>query len=596
MATHLNPDHFPGARSAAASTSFRLTEDELTRVILDRQTKNFSPSLGSTSWNPLFRGNTQLFTDETEQIDKRRRLSPQELTFRGTDSGGEPLFSLPNQGLADSIHAVHHRRNSTGGGNSPQVTFPFLSRNDRQPSNRISSNTVAPLPVGSSTDGILPKKAIDQTDLETPKENPSNTNTNQPKETEKKRSYAMAGRFAMGKPTFQAKRNVPATLYSSAPRAMFFEISELEDVPSNVIMAAVNLQIGSELQGADFRYSAGKRSHVEVVFFREENLETWTSKSIKIINKEILGIKALKEDRQYLTVTISGIPLLDAEDITSQLKDAFGELGKIAVIKPKVWEGTNLVSKTWTVTFDCTDLENRDELTSKLPRMLEIQREKAYVTWKAAPKFCLFCKQPGHFKAACQDLKEARSSLLKMKNLTPSSTAKSQEPKGKDPAETDEKKVSEEEKGKKKRKKPRKKSEKQKEKDRLWREKKTAEWNEKKRLEAVKEGADDQLEELDPSNIQPQMDLEDPQVNSNSTEGEQSGTTQDDQAPMEEDMREQENEEEWKTVEERRKKNKLVAKTPVSATKKRVPYTKPSESTRSKTAAAKNSYEALTSQ
>jgi hypothetical protein len=69
------------------------------------------------------------------------------------------------------------------------------------------------------------------------------------------------------------------------------------------------------------------------------------------------------------------------------------------------------------------DLLDSSELMNKLPRNININRNKVYVTWKAAPHFCTFCKMSRHKKPACKNFVNAN---LVPRNNKPSKEISSQ--------------------------------------------------------------------------------------------------------------------------------------------------------------------------
>jgi hypothetical protein len=170
------------------------------------------------------------------------------------------------------------------------------------------------------------------------------------------------------------------------------------------------------------KYSSGKRSHLELVFFSQEATDNWADRNIAIVGKNFRGHKALSNNKTFLTVALSGVPLGSRKENTNQIKTTFDKFGKVVVIKPKLWEGTMICSDKWSVTFDTTDLLDVTSLTSSLPRTTNINGDKVYVTWKSAPSYCTFCKKNGHKRSECRDLQNANG-LLPKKTTEPSPDA-----------------------------------------------------------------------------------------------------------------------------------------------------------------------------
>jgi hypothetical protein len=179
------------------------------------------------------------------------------------------------------------------------------------------------------------------------------------------------------------------------------------------------------------KYTSGKRTHLELVFFNQEATDTWTNKPITIVGKDFRGMKALSSNKSFLSIALSGIPLGSRKENTEQIKDLFSKFGKVVVIKPKLWEGTSICSDKWAVTFDTSDLQDISTLTNSLPRTISIGQDKVFVTWRMAPAYCTFCKKNGHRRSDCNELLNANT-LLDQQPQSPTAPSHTTTHKGKE--------------------------------------------------------------------------------------------------------------------------------------------------------------------
>ena len=169
--------------------------------------------------------------------------------------------------------------------------------------------------------------------------------------------------------------------------AVIFNIEELQKVPDNQLLSLFNLQIGKVMNGAKLKYANGKRTHLEAALVSEEAVQTWINKKLTILGMDLQAVRATNSKRSFLSIFLSGVTLGERGEISKKIKELFEGVGEIAAIKPKVWEGTNCCSENWSVTFDTTDLDNEEDFKKAIPRVLDMDGDKVYVTWKAAPQF-----------------------------------------------------------------------------------------------------------------------------------------------------------------------------------------------------------------
>ena len=350
-----------------------------------------------------------------ENVKKRTFSTPN----RGKNDGDSPLFSLPSQNLDASIHAPY---NNIGSfqipifGNMPSTYFPY------SPS-PMGFPYYNPLLAQAPNEGK--EKAADSEPQEKLAQEAETGNSQQGKEkkntgtaTKKKQSnntYAGMAKYALGKPTYSVDEPTSSVYQSASQNALIYNIAELAQVPANQIISSVNLQMGKAIYGAKIKFTNNKRSHLELAFFSSEAMETWAKKDITLIGKNFTPIKAHNGKKSFFSITLSGVPLCDKTETTNVILRTFEKIGKVASIKPKLWEGTSICSDNWLVTFDVTEQDALAALTGQIPRLVTINGDRVYVTWKEAPKFCTFCRKSGHKRADCNDLKNANKSVKDIK-------------------------------------------------------------------------------------------------------------------------------------------------------------------------------------
>src|SRR5438132_8923762 len=215
-------------------------------------------------------------------------------------------------------------------------------------------------------------------------------------------------KYTLGKPTFNMDEPSHSIYQSATPHALIYDISLLDQVPTNQLASSINLQIGKAVRGVKVKYTNNKRFHLELAFFTKEATDTWEKKPITLIRKDLLPIRAFNGNKSFFSISLSGVPLCDTQEVTSQLQKIFGKVGKIATIKPKLWEGTSFTFDNWLITFDTTEIKDISMLSANIPRLVSISGDRVYVTWREAPKFCTFCRKSGHKRPDCNDLKNVK--------------------------------------------------------------------------------------------------------------------------------------------------------------------------------------------
>ncbi|CAG8696707.1 5585_t:CDS:1, partial [Ambispora gerdemannii] len=238
----------------------------------------------------------------------------------------------------------------------------------------------------------------------------SPTNPKEKLSRKKPSSYANAARYALGKPTYNIAKDSGIFLQTDSDFPLIYDISQLQLIPDNQLISSSHLQFGADAFGAKLKYIHGKRTYLEVAFASEESQLKWEDKILVIAGKNLKAQRAFSNQKTFFSITLSGVPLSQSDEITSTIKETFDKIGKVAVIKPKLWEGTSLCSDKWSVTFDTTSQEDQLTFCTKIPRSIKIKSSNVFVTWKAAPPFCTFCGKSGHKRSDCKDLRNANIS------------------------------------------------------------------------------------------------------------------------------------------------------------------------------------------
>src|SRR5947209_13442190 len=112
------------------------------------------------------------------------------------------------------------------------------------------------------------------------------------------------------------------------------------------------------------------RSHLELVFSSQKALDSWKNKPITVIGRNLIGREPNSAKRSFLSLSLSGMPLGDKQKTSEAVKAVFDKYGKVASIKPKLWEGTTIVSDKWMVTLDTTEVTDLVTFTNGLPRSI----------------------------------------------------------------------------------------------------------------------------------------------------------------------------------------------------------------------------------
>ena len=69
-----------------------------------------------------------------------------------------------------------------------------------------------------------------------------------------------------------------------------------------------------------------------------------------------------------------------------------------------VYEDTPVCTDQWIILYETTE---DPELEQKIPRHMSVWGQKVTTEWRAAPRLCFYCDQPGHLKRDCSQFKEA---------------------------------------------------------------------------------------------------------------------------------------------------------------------------------------------
>jgi hypothetical protein len=215
-------------------------------------------------------------------------------------------------------------------------------------------------------------------------------------------------KYSLGKPTYNSDEPSDSIFQSAAQNSLIYDISQFSHIQTNQIVSSIYMQLGKALYGVKPKFSNNKRSHIELAFLSKEGCDVWAEKEITIIGKNLTPTRSHNGKKSFLSITLSGVPLCDQMEMSDKIYETFEKYGKIATIKPKLWEGTTLCSDNWLLTFDVTGHKDVSSLTNNLPRLISINGDRVYVTWKEAPRFCTFCRKSGHKRPECLDLKNAK--------------------------------------------------------------------------------------------------------------------------------------------------------------------------------------------
>ena len=161
---------------------------------------------------------------------------------------------------------------------------------------------------------------------------------------------------------------------------------------------------GSDILAAKPHIHRGVRTHLELVFVSKEKLKLYATRGVEIFNKVYYGYIPTDARRSFLSVKIRNVPLGNKEEISREIQAAFGDVGKIASIRPLLIEGTPYLTDQWIVSFETTD---DSDLEKRIHRFYILLDNKVTTEWRSAPKICYFCDKEGHIKKDCDQFKEA---------------------------------------------------------------------------------------------------------------------------------------------------------------------------------------------
>src|SRR5690348_8672245 len=119
-------------------------------------------------------------------------------------------------------------------------------------------------------------------------------------------------------------------------------------------MISLYESVKQDVIAAKQHFKKGNRTHIEIIFSNKNTLSHHAAKGINIFNKSYFGYIPTDSHKSFLPVKLRNVPLGGKEEITTLIKDAFQDFGKIASIKPLVIERTLYLTDQWIVIFDTT--------------------------------------------------------------------------------------------------------------------------------------------------------------------------------------------------------------------------------------------------
>jgi hypothetical protein len=411
---HLDQQHVTGSPTTSRETPGVASNSAMSKNS-NRDTASTVPRTPTTKkrTNPTSDVESEDFSevDTSPTITNKSNRKAKRKENRGRIAGGDLMGSLPHQNLDASIHARFHTPSPFFSSPSSRLTrVPFPSQGSPYGFPHVVY-TDSPVWEGSTR---FVDRLADAMDAHNLSKSGNELNANLPstksgksKGKSKQISYALAAKYALGKPTFNSDEGFGPAYQSKNKNTLIYCIDSITEVPDNQVVSSVNLQIGKALHGLHMKYTKAKRSHLELVFVSEEAVDNWVGQPITIAGRNFKGFRPSNSSRTFLSVSLSGTPIGDRLEVSADIQSTFSKYGKITSIRPKLWEGTSLCSDKWSISFETTSLADPAELTSKLPRTVKIGEHKIFVTWRAAPPYCNFCRKTGHKKSDCLDLKRA---------------------------------------------------------------------------------------------------------------------------------------------------------------------------------------------
>ena len=154
--------------------------------------------------------------------------------------------------------------------------------------------------------------------------------------------FSLFARVKRGQSTFSffsPRRDIR----SKNDNALIIDIGNL-DSSLNEIMVSLFETAGGDILAAKPHIHRGVCTHLELVFVNKEKFKLYATRGVENFNKVYYGYIPTDARRSFLSVKIRNVPLGNKEEISYEIQAAFGDVGKIASIRPLLIEGTSYLT------------------------------------------------------------------------------------------------------------------------------------------------------------------------------------------------------------------------------------------------------------
>ncbi|CAG8852286.1 27342_t:CDS:1, partial [Gigaspora margarita] len=101
----------------------------------------------------------------------------------------------------------------------------------------------------------------------------------------------------------------------------------------NEIMSLLYVEVKNDVIVAKQYFRKESHFHLEIVFMNQKTLKKYATRGIKILNKSYYGYIPTNLCKLFFLVKVRNVHIRDRESISTTLKEAFDDIGRIVSIK-----------------------------------------------------------------------------------------------------------------------------------------------------------------------------------------------------------------------------------------------------------------------